>query len=671
MGAARTIVAMCALAFVMTACTPSGTTPTSASTTSTVAHSYGEECDAFEPDPSDSFYGFSITFHDADPLEWESADPAEVGMDQAMLDAAADNVALSRDVFSMLVVSDGKLVFERYFNGSTSSDANNLHSLSKSVLSLLTGIAIEDGLLSLDTKIGDVLPADLIGEHGDLTVENLLTMSGGLKLDEEYGEYWYDDTPSDEPGEPSFVRAVLERPTVAEPGSEFAYSTGLTQVLAAVVSEATGQSLCTLAAERLLGPMGIDVEKWWVEPGGYFSGGHSLFVTPREVARLGQMVLQDGKWEDSQLVSHEWLDESLTERWDLGCVSLHPTHQGYGYLWWRYDVNGHEVWNASGFGGQELYVVDDLDLLLVLTQDTSEAELRDRQVVQGLRVLRRYLLDEKVEGSPDPCAQPSLEAHTIRPDGTGQAPVANWPSNTLATSWSPDGSALLVSTEQRDLNSEIYTFTPEGVQIDRLTFDFAWDAMPYWSPDGSSIAFMRGDPDSSDLYMMSSDGTDVTRLTDYDGYEHSPSWSPDGERIAFVRGHQDTRAFGESGELWVVGSDGSDATLLLDQSIWQPDWSPGGRYIAVGMGVDEVSHVGILDLVTGVVRDLGRGFAPQWSPDGARLAFISDREGDWDLYTMDADGGNVDQLTNDAAYDTFPIWSPDGATILFQSRDDG
>lgn len=84
---------------------------------------------------------------------------------------------------------------------------------------------------------------------------------------------------------------------------------------------------------------------------------------------------------------------------------------------------------------------------------------------------------------------------------------------------------------------------------------------------------------------------------------------------------------------------------------------------------DEVSHVGVLDLVTGVVRDLGRGFAPKWSPDGARLAFISDRDGDWDLYTMDADGGNVEQLTNDVAFDTSPIWSPDGATILFQPQD--
>jgi CubicO group peptidase (beta-lactamase class C family) len=133
------------------------------------------------------------------------------------------------------------------------------------------------------------------------------------------------------------VEAVLKQPSVTEPGSEFVYNTGLTQVLSAVVTEATAQSLCTYAAERLLGPMGIDVEKWWVETGGYFSGGYGLFLTPRELARLCQMVLQDGTWQGSQLVSPEWLDESQSERWDRGCRGVNPVHQGYGYLWWLYE----------------------------------------------------------------------------------------------------------------------------------------------------------------------------------------------------------------------------------------------------------------------------------------------------------------------------------------------
>ncbi|HKZ26164.1 MAG TPA: serine hydrolase, partial [Acidimicrobiia bacterium] len=304
------------MALAAAACTNStspavtSTTPAVTSTTPPVSAAYGEECESFTVDPEHAFFAINDTYTDPDPVEWETAAPGDVGLDEAVLEEAAANAALSGDIASLLVVRDGKLVFERYFNGSDASQANNVHSLSKSILSLLTGLAIDDGTLELDSTIGELLPSELVGEHGDLTVENLLTMSGGLELSEQ-DEAHYEWEPSDEPGEPSFVRAVLERPSVTPPGSEFAYSTGLTQVLAAAVTEATGQSLCTFAAERLFGPLGIDVEKWWVETGGYFTGGHSLFLTPREVARVGQLVLQNGVWEGQKLVPSAWLEESL------------------------------------------------------------------------------------------------------------------------------------------------------------------------------------------------------------------------------------------------------------------------------------------------------------------------------------------------------------------------
>ena len=282
----------------------------------------------------------------------------------------------------------GKLVFERYFNGSDAGEANTIASASKSILSVATGIAIDEGLLELDTRIDEFLPPDLVGAHGDLTVEHLLTMSGGLAMSED-PEYVADVGPSDLPGEPSFVRAVLKRDSVAPAGSKFAYSTGLTQVLAAVLTEATGQSLCAYIADRLLGPLGIDVEQWWVEPDGYFAGGHSVFITPREMARFGQLVLQHGQWDGKQLVPAAWLDRSLAERWDLGCRGVLGAHQGYGFLWWLYDVDGYEVWNASGYGGQELWIAPDLDLLIVLTHDSSRRRptrpSRDRARRRGPR----------------------------------------------------------------------------------------------------------------------------------------------------------------------------------------------------------------------------------------------------------------------------------------------
>ncbi len=624
---------------------------------------YGSECATFGPDPSDSFYALEASYTDPTLLEWEVGDPADVGLDQNLLEEAAANVALSRDVASMLVIRNGKLVFERYFNGSEAGEANNVQSLSKSILSLVTGIAVTEGALDVDSTIGSILPTDLVGQHGELTVENLLTMSGGLKLDARYGEYWYDDTPSDQPGQPSFVKEVLKRPSVAAAGTEMAYSTGLTQVLAAVLTEATGRSLCAYAGDRLLGPLGVDVEKWWMEPGGYFSGGHSLFLTPREIARVGQLVLQDGRWGDEQLVPVSWLDRSLTERWDLGCLRVLPFHQGYGFLWWLYGVNGHEVWNASGNGGQELVIVDDMDLVVVLTHYGHSGE--GHQQVRPMPLLQRYFLDPLESAAADACPQNRFATYSIRPDGSGRSWITPWPEGALPTSWSADGTRLAVQADL-DLNSEIYSVAPDGSDLQRLTHDFEFDGLPAWSPDSSSVVFARGEPASSDLYRVGAGGTDLLQLTDFDGYEHSPTYSPAGDRIAFVWGREDVNHFGADGRLWAVGTDGSDPKMLLDLNVGYPAWSPAGRLIALELR--DTKQIGILDTATGAVTELVEGFVPKWSPDGTRLTFIADHGHGLDVFVINSDGTNLVQLTDDPDFDTFPIWSPDGDSILFLSR---
>jgi len=628
--------------------------------------SVGTDCAAFAPDPSDEFFTpTDVSYDDPAPLDWPTAKPADVGLDESLFNAAADNVALSADVQSLLVVRHGKLVFERYFNHSDAGEANLVASVSKSILSVATGIAIDDGLLELDTRINEFLPPDLVGAHGDLTVENLLTMSGGLALNED-AEYLYDVGPSDLPGEPSFVRAVLKRESVAPAGSEFAYSTGLTQVLAAVLTEATGQSLCAYVADRLLGPLGIDVEKWWVEPDGNFAGGHSVFITPREMARFGQLVLQHGQWDGEQVVPAAWLDRSLAERWDLGCRGALAAHQGYGFLWWLYDVDGYRVWNASGYGAQELWIAPDLDLVMVLTHDPSGVGQPDRHEIAPGAVARAVIFGTTEAPRAPRCPSFALRAYTMRPDGGGRSAIADWPAGGLPTSWSRDGSRLAIQFDRRDLNSEIYTVAPDGTNVTRLTRDLAFDALPAFSPDGSRVAFSRGGPATSDLYLVDGDGADLVQLTDLEGFEHSPTWSADGTRIAFVWGHGEPTGFGDSGTLWTIDADGSNRALLLDRQVGYPAWSPDGTRIALELRGEE-SHIGVLDVTTGALTNLGRGYAPKWSPDGSRLTFVGGTDDALDIYVMRADGANIVQLTDDAAFDTFPTWSPDGTTILFMS----
>jgi Tol biopolymer transport system component/CubicO group peptidase (beta-lactamase class C family) len=660
-----------AAALLVGSCTPS--TPTPGPTTSPGATASAlpstTDCAGFAPDPSREFFTpVDVSYADPTPLDWPTATPADVRLDASLLAAAAENVALSDDVRSLLVVRHGKLVFERYFNGSDAAEALTIASASKSILSVATGIAIDEGVLELDTRVDTFLPPDVVGTHGDLTVEHLLTMSGGLANSED-PEYLSDLDPAEPPGDRSFVREVLKWDSLAPAGTTFAYSTGLTQVLAAVLTEATGQSLCAFVTDRLLGPLGIDVEKWWVEPDGYFAGGHSFFVTPRELARFGQLVLDNGRWGGEQLVSSTWLDRSLAERWDLGCRPGLRAHQGYGFLWWRYDVEGHLVWNASGYGGQEVWIAPDLDLLMVTTHDASRVGEPGHHEIWLGAVARAAIFPTAARPGRPRCPSIELRASTIRPDGSGRAVVEGWPVGGLPGSWSRVGSRLAIELDRRDLNAEIYTISAQGTDIRRLTYDLAFDGLPAFSPDGSRVAFTRGAPASSDLYLVDADGTGVSRLTDLEGFENSPTWSPDGRRVAFVWGHDDVRAFGETGELWAVDADGSNRELLLDRRVGYPTWSPDGTRIALELRDD--AHIGVLDTSTGAATDLGPGFVPEWSPDGTRLAFIRGEDDVFDIYVMDADGSDVIQVTHDDVFDTFPIWSPDGATILFLSAYDG
>ncbi|MES2210056.1 MAG: serine hydrolase [Chloroflexota bacterium] len=625
----------------------------------------GTDCARFAPDPSGEFFGpVDASFHDPTPLDWDIAAPEDVGLDAAALDQAADNVALSAEVRSLLVARHGRLVFERYFNGADAAEARSIASAGKSFLSVATGIAIDEGLLALDTRIDEFLRPDLVGTHGDLTIEHLLTMSGGLAMSED-PLYLSDAVPGTGPGAASFVREVLKWDSVAPAGTEFAYSTGLTQVLAAVLEEATGQSLCGYMVDRLLDPLGIDVEQWWVEPDGDFSGGPT-YMTPRELARFGQFVLQDGVWDGDQLVPAAWLDRSLTERWDLGCRPGLSAHQGYGFLWWLYDVEGYEVWNASGYGGQELAIVPDLDLVMVTTHDASNVGDPDRHVI-GPSAVARAAIFPTTEAPREPrCPRFEFKGFTMRPDGSGRAAITDWPVSGIPQAWSRDGSRLAIQLDRPDLNAEIYTVAPDGTGLTRLTRDLAPDILPALSPDGSRVAFARGNPSTGDLYLVGSDGDGLTQLTGFEGSEHSPTWSPDGARIAFIWGHDQVKGFGETGALWAIEPDGTDRELLLDARVGYPTWSPDGRRIALELRGDE-THVGVLNVATGVLADLGPGFVPDWSPDGSRLAFLRDVDGAVDIYVMRADGTDVVQLTDDAAFDTFPIWSPDGTTILFVS----
>jgi CubicO group peptidase (beta-lactamase class C family) len=285
-------------------------------------------------------------------------------------------------VHAVLVARGGKLVFERYLKGTdeiydqrvanATFDADTLHdmkSVSKSVASLAFGIAIDRGLIrNVDEPVFSFFPelSDLRTPEKDrLQLLHALTMSVGLE--------WVEATPStgnldnDEARmhmSPDQCRYVLDLPSTAPPGQEFFYNTGTLALLSAIMHKATGRPLDEFVRENLFEPLGITHTDWKRYKGDTDAGG-GLRMRPRDMAKIGQLVLAGGRWNGRQLVSKAWIDASMTPRIEA------TGRYFYGYLWWlgRSLHHGREVhWAAAlGRGGQSIHIVPELDLVVVVT----------------------------------------------------------------------------------------------------------------------------------------------------------------------------------------------------------------------------------------------------------------------------------------------------------------
>jgi CubicO group peptidase (beta-lactamase class C family) len=309
-------------------------------------------------------------------------------IDRAALCRMADRLAASSDtnVHAVLVARGAKLVFERYFKGSdeipgriygsrvedVTFDADTLHnvkSVSKSVASLALGIAIDRSLIgSVDEPIFSFFPelSDLRSPEKDrIQLSHVLTMSMGLKWEEATpatGDDNNDEARMHSAWDP--CRYVLGLPVTAPAGQEFFYNTGALTLLSAIVRKATGRPLDEFARATLFEPLGISAVEWSRVRGDTDAGG-GLRLRPRDMAKIGQLVLAGGRWNDRQVVSKAWIETSTAAKLTA------TDDQSYGYLWWlgRSRLNGRDIqWvGALGRGGQSIRIVPELDLVVVVT----------------------------------------------------------------------------------------------------------------------------------------------------------------------------------------------------------------------------------------------------------------------------------------------------------------
>lgn len=300
---------------------------------------------------------------------WRASPPAVQGMDAVLLDSAASVIVRQHpNVYSLLVARHGYLVTERYFGGHDSASAFDLRSGTKSITSMLVGIAIGEKLLrGIDEPIARILPDALPGDDVDprkraITLRHLLTMTSGLDWTEGEGVRYF-------AGQRNWASAILARPMAADPGRRFNYSSGNAHLLSIAVSRASHTSTLDFANARLFRPLGftIPVLQWPTDPMGVNAGGSALQLSARELLKLGYLYLNGGCWAGRQVVPADWVKES-TRAWSRPGGK---SKARYGFLWWLRDLDGHSAYMALGYGGQYLVVVPDLDLVVVMTADTA------------------------------------------------------------------------------------------------------------------------------------------------------------------------------------------------------------------------------------------------------------------------------------------------------------
>ena len=288
-----------------------------------------------------------------------------------------------RNLHGVVVMRSGQLVFEQYFTGhderlgmplgQVAFGPDTLHdvrSVTKSVVSLLYGIALEDGHVPpLECPLLEALPDYPDLERGParmrIRVKHALTMTMGTEWNEGIP---YSDPRNDERRmavAADRYRFVLDRSLTTPPGERWNYNGGATAVIAALVARGTGRPLLDYAKERLFDPLGIEHLAWMSDNGREPSAAAGLRLRPRDVAKIGQLVLDGGRWEDRQVVPAAWLKESVEPR-----IDVEPLVR-YGYFWWLGAASVGDIpapWIAAvGNGGQRLFVLPELELVVAVT----------------------------------------------------------------------------------------------------------------------------------------------------------------------------------------------------------------------------------------------------------------------------------------------------------------
>jgi len=306
--------------------------------------------------------------------DWKVSTPAEQGLDPMLVAELYYNADKLETIHSLLVIKNGHLIAEGYFNEGSVKQKDRLQSVTKSYTSALVGIALEQGyLLSVDQKMMDFFPevADQITDprKQQITIRDLLQMRAGYPWEETDPVLW-DGLLSGH-----YPPLIEEFSLIADPGTEFHYSNLTSNWLGIILDRACGTNLKAYAQANLFLPIGVEVGEWGQDAEGHNNGCGDLHFSARDAAKFGLLYLNDGVYDGKQVVSAEWVHDSLQRcseninatggfpaNWGLSFGDI-----GYGYQWWSAKAGKHHFDFAWGHGGQLIVLLNEFDMVIVLT----------------------------------------------------------------------------------------------------------------------------------------------------------------------------------------------------------------------------------------------------------------------------------------------------------------
>ncbi len=299
----------------------------------------------------------------------ENSSSSEIKVNYDKLNQAFASATQFGNLKSLVVSYNGNIIKQVYYNDGGADQPHDVRSVTKSVIGLLTGIAIEKGLIqSVEQPVGGYLSplvTNILDEKANIKIKHLLTMSSGFEWEELISVSGYNNWINSA----NQVQYVLDKPLIAEPGQVFTYNSGAIHLLSVIICRSSNLSTSIFAKQNLFDPMEIGNRNWLVDKQGYNNGAAGLQITPLDMIKIGEIVLNRGKYKEKQIIPAEWIDQIKTSKISTGDIMDFAA--GYSNGWWTGQNSKGNFIFANGWGGQFIVVVPNLKLVVAATNKWS------------------------------------------------------------------------------------------------------------------------------------------------------------------------------------------------------------------------------------------------------------------------------------------------------------